>query len=372
MIEILETPTFVVEDFYDVKDNKLFQYFDYEKIPYEVLELSSAEIENRGKVYFPVVVKDFDEDLNLFTLVNPYALKLAHEDKAIIVFIYAGHKNIAQAFEDTLLTQLLHHRLTLHDIRVVTSNKTLSVIAPYVYFSFDEMDAYIEAHSDDALYVDGFCETKREHVFSCNVPADTAHARLFCASIWYHALAEYSYMNYPTQSDKVNAIASPIYHWEKHWSATATLMDMFGQQLPVINEAGSKLDYYNNAYWNFAFMPSFSSAEVTLSKEVFKPILNLQPFVIVGPAGSIGLVKAMGYKTFSDQVNESYDRVTEDEARMQSLFRLVYEMAHFTGTELHDLNLRLRNILKHNQKHFLSSKRFKLLTLLNLLKARDY
>lgn len=145
---------------------------------------------------------------------------------------------------------------------------------------------------------------------------------------------------------------------------------MFGQQLPVVKEPGSELDYYNNAYWNFAVMPSFRSKELSISKEVFKPMLNLQPFVIVGPPHTLTVLKSMGYKTFSDLVNEFYDKIAGNESRMQDLFRLIYEMVHYTGSELDDLNSRLRKILIHNQQHLLSSKRHKLISLLNTLKTR--
>jgi len=119
-------------------------------------------------------------------------------------------------------------------------------------------------------------------------------------------------------------------------------------------------------------MPNFDLAGLSLGREIFLPILNLQPFVIVGPAKSLKLLSSLGYKTFKKQVNESYDNVVDDEERMQSLFRLVYEMSHFTGSELGELNEKLRSTIIHNQKHFLSSKKHKLITLLNLLKIGSY
>ncbi len=370
MLELLEIPTFVVDDLYDAKDIRLFTYLDFEGIPYEVLELSSAEVPHKEGAYYPVIIDDLTPEYNLFKNVNPRAIQMAQEQKLILVFIYAGHENLIFSLAGTLIGQLIDHALTFDNIRIVSEVQSLGPAPSYIYFSFAEIEAYLAAQ--EAEYVDAFCETDREKVFSCNVEHDTAHARLFCASIWYHALVDHSYLNYPAATSTNEVIESSVYKWHKHWSATETLIDMFGQQLPIVETPGYELDFYSNAYWNFNMLPSFSSTALSLDKDVFLPILNLQPFVIVGPAESLKLLRTLGYKTFKKNVNETYDNVIDDEARMQSLFRLVYEMANFSGSELNALNEKLRSTIIHNQAHFLSSKKYKLITLLNLLKMGSY
>jgi len=370
MLELLETPTFVVDDLFDCKNVRLFSYLEFEKIPFEVLELCSAELPYRPGAYYPVIINDLHDDYELFKNVNPRALQMAQDQQLILVFIYAGHKNLIFSLADTLISQLVTYQLGFNNIRIVSEVSPLSAAPSYIYFSFAEIEAYLDAQ--DSVYVDAFCEGDRQKAFTCNVERDTAHARLFCASAWYHALIDHSYMNYPAQTTTSDVIGSSVYKWKKHWSATETLIDMFGQQLPLVNPAGYELDYYNNAYWNFSIMPNFDLTGLALNKSVFLPILNLQPFVVVGPAHSLKLLQSLGYKTFKKQVNESYDSISDDEERMQGLFRLIYEMSHFTGAELSELNEKLRNTIIHNQKHFLSSKKHKLITLLNLLKIASY
>lgn len=366
MLELLKTPTFVVDDLFDCKDIRLFDYLNFENIPFEVLELCSAELPHRQDAYYPIVINDLEKGHELFENINPSALLMAQEQNLILVFLYTGTDNLIFSLADTLLVQLIRHELDFSNIRIVSEVTPLVPSPSQVYFSFNEMEAYLETQEGE--FVDEFCETERTRTFSINVEKDTAHARLFCASIWYHALNEYSYMNYPAATTGSEVIDSPIYKWSKHWSATETLIDMFGQQLPVVDQPGFKLDLYNNAYWNFSAMPSFSEYNLSLSKNIFLPILNLQPFVIVGPPESLSLLRSLGYKTFGEQINESYDGIQDNEARMQGLFRLVYEMSHYTGQELATLNEKLRETIKHNQIHFLSPKKFKLISLLNALR----
>ena len=367
MIELLETPTFVVDSLFDCKSIRLFNYLEFENIPYEVLELCSSELAYRQGAYYPIIINNPEDGYELFNNINPRALSMAQEQNLILVFIYIGHNNLSLLTADTLFEQLISHHIDFSNIRLISDVKPIAVTPSYIYFPFAEMEAYLQAQDEE--FVDAFVEADRDRSFSINVVDDTAHARLFCASIWYHALNEFSYMNYPSATARAEIIESSIYKWHKHWSATETLIDMFGQQLPVIDQPAQKLDFYNNSYWNFSIMPSFSTYNLSLSQNIFLPILNLQPFVIVGPPESLRLLRSLGYKTFKKHVNESYDTTVDNESRMQSLFRLVYEMAHFTGEELAVLNEKLRAVVNHNQAHFLSSKKFKLITLLNSLKS---
>jgi len=184
----------------------------------------------------------------------------------------------------------------------------------------------------------------------------------------YHALNQHNYFSYPGMGDTAKMMQSPIYSWKKHWSSTNTLMDMFGQKLPVVCTEEDELKFYNNAYWNLSVQPTFEWRTLAIGQAVFDPILNMQPFVIIGGPLSLRLLKSLGYKTFSRYVNENYDDDAEDETRMQSLFRMTYEMSFWTPAELAVLSNKLQPILKHNQSHLLSSKKFKLMILLNTLK----
>jgi hypothetical protein len=144
---------------------------------------------------------------------------------------------------------------------------------------------------------------------------------------------------------------------------------MFGQQLPIACKENNKLKHFNNAYWNLNVQPNFQAGGLSLGPQLFEPILNMQPFIIIGSAYSAKLLRSLGYKTFSNDVNENYDAEDNDESRMQTLFRLAYDMCYWTSDELLELSKKLHPIIRHNQQHLLSSKKFRLLTLLHELKT---
>ena len=123
--------------------------------------------------------------------------------------------------------------------------------------------------------------------------------------------------------------------------------------------------FYEDAYWHIVTETHFASWTGFLTEKTFKPILNLQPFVIVGPPGSLLLLKDMGYKTFGNWINEDYDRVVNDEKRMYYVFKLVWQLSQFTHEQHQDLMIKMAPVLKHNQELLLSSKSKKLTNLID-------
>jgi len=367
MIEILETPTFVVDDFFDAKYIKLFDYLDFEAIDFEVLELCSAEIPHRNTLYYPVIVKEINDDTNYINMVNPRALQMAKDEAMVIVFIYEGIIDVISTIRLNLLNQLTQADVPLQLIRFITPIKPAEIIPPFIFYPFAEMDEYIKAKKNDKYY--GINEHPRKKLFSMNITEDTPHARVLGASIWYHALHHNAFFNYPERSTGDSVVRSNTYKWSKKWTETATLMDMFGQQLPSVTHQDNENDQFDQAYWNFVVAPQFPITTLAAIPEMFAPMLNYQPFVNVGPPGTLKMLRSLGYKTFKSYVNEEYDRVVGDEERMYSLFRLIYELAYsFNDKNLMKLNEKIIPILKHNHNHFLAPKRHRLIGLLEHLK----
>lgn len=97
------------------------------------------------------------------------------------------------------------------------------------------------------------------------------------------------------------------------------------------------------------------------TEKIYKPIANRHPFIVVGPAKTLENLRLMGYKTFSDYFDESYDTIEDPLLRMLAIARLCnnisawpknkkenfyYDVIHITE---HNYNL-LKGIYKHPRK----------------------
>ena len=112
-----------------------------------------------------------------------------------------------------------------------------------------------------------------------------------------------------------------------------------------------KKPFFNDAYWNFV-TESFYADYYSLTEKTFKPLVNLQPFIIVGAPGSLETLHKLGYQTFSSVIDESYDYELNHNKRMEKLIALSYRLTDMTDAQHMRIMRKIEPILKHNQEVF--------------------
>jgi hypothetical protein len=91
-----------------------------------------------------------------------------------------------------------------------------------------------------------------------------------------------------------------------------------------------------------------------VTEKILKPIVGLQPFVVVGNPSSLALMRDMGFRTFDFLIDESYDRVADPASRIDLLFQ---EIDRLTDLPIESLRARvdaLSETLIHNFLHLMS------------------
>ena len=104
---------------------------------------------------------------------------------------------------------------------------------------------------------------------------------------------------------------------------------------------------YTNSYLNIVTETVFSSDDRTgsgihLSEKSFKPIWFMQPFVIVGVPGALKSLRDIGYETFSQWIDESYDSIQSAEERVYSL---AASSKKFYNRAIDDINRDMKEML---------------------------
>lgn len=112
--------------------------------------------------------------------------------------------------------------------------------------------------------------------------------------------------------------------------------------------------FFNEAYWNFVTESSFRSSTSFITEKTFKPIANLQPFIIVGDYQSLERLREMGYKTFGTVINENYDQIKDPAKRMQALIDVAVGILNTPHKDLVEMMHKIKPILEHNQQLFLN------------------
>jgi len=105
---------------------------------------------------------------------------------------------------------------------------------------------------------------------------------------------------------------------------------------------------YRQAYFNIVNETHFFSSVRFVSEKIWKPILNGQPFMVVGTPGSLAYVQSLGFKTFAPRIDESYDAIVDDDHRMKSLFLLIGRLGQMSLRQWADLHQELKPIADFN------------------------
>jgi len=92
----------------------------------------------------------------------------------------------------------------------------------------------------------------------------------------------------------------------------------------------------------------WSNNRTFFSEKIFKPIMFLQPFVIIGEPYSLKSLKNIGYKTFNKWIDESYDEIKDNNARLNAAVKSSIDFFTKTDDELIEIISDMSHVLSHN------------------------
>jgi len=300
-------------------------------------------------------------------------------------------KKILWLAKDKRLTILFHipeYSTGLHVIRKSLDNRIETLKIPpsqikfisgikydswYYWPSFEYSQLVNYVHGDETVKSVNLSRRKKKYTFLNRV--DKGHRRYVAINLWKRGLQTDGYFSYsfarfafekgkyelkrggceekPYEFNPVNWELT-YDEWKKFykmgpWTADKLTLEEHNNHWHV------EPQHYNDAYWNFVTETGVTT-HTFLSEKTFKPIANLQPFVIIGSMHSLRLLRELGYKTFGKFIDESYDDIKNSDTRIKSATRQAIKLAQMSHEEHIKLITQLKPILEHNQKHFFSSK----------------
>jgi hypothetical protein len=111
-------------------------------------------------------------------------------------------------------------------------------------------------------------------------------------------------------------------------------------------------DLFLDSCINLVTETSYKNNELFISEKILKPILNYQPFIVFGPVNYLKELKKLGFRTFSEFWDESYDLTKDSRERYFKLSKLLLELNSMNINELNDLYQRTKEICVYNKNHF--------------------
>ena len=357
-----------------------FRFLKYCKIDgiAQHCSLVSDYITGSQSAYYPINLNFFDPNIDYIELMEPYSKQRLTQGDFRLLFYYSEGDNPNPEINDTIDKLCSKHNISKNAIKFVIANYKLKNTDPFVYFPDDEV-YYRYLHVIENKYVKKHNPNQRKKKFTCLIRADKLWRKIYASYIYQMNMTQqgfFSYTGYKYETSHKGL--DDIDLWKEYDDTLQQDILSFEMQLPfycdkltdqehnnhkIINE-----EYFNQAYFNYVVETHFDNDTIFLTEKTFKPILNLQPFVIIGNPGSLALLKDLGYKTFDTVIKEDYDNIINHKDRMSQILKISFDLTNLS----HKHHIRIQQIisqaLQHNQKLFLSPKANRINKLLNELK----
>ena len=101
-----------------------------------------------------------------------------------------------------------------------------------------------------------------------------------------------------------------------------------------------------------------------LSEKIVKPIAGKRPFVLIAPLGSLENVRNIGFKTFSQYWDESYDNIVDPEQRILAVIEIIEWLCSKPIDYIQNLCSKMSDVLEYNcsfyNKHLMDNELEKL------------
>ena len=115
-----------------------------------------------------------------------------------------------------------------------------------------------------------------------------------------------------------------------------------GYSDPTINQAA-----INVAMETTANMPRPFVTAIT-----FKPITNLRPFVVLAPTNTLAFLRDLGFQTFGDFWDESYDIMIRLEDRVAAVLDILKQWSAMSPQQIRQRLEQMRGVLEYNHNHY--------------------
>lgn len=373
------TPQFCVYGVDKEKFKLLPFYYPKSKIRCSGQTLSAREHEIPMFYINGYVIDNIDrpqKDRTILAVYQNELLKCMKNNWAVIVdyhaegdFLYFIHKLEKFIIESTnekfAKNNVVLFTSNLKPYSIVDKNKSLINII-YSPFLFSWNFHFINEKQN----VNDFFDSPKEKKFICLNRLTREHRMVLTYELHKRGLVDSAYYSFFRNVNYVNGLGSELENITHIFRDSTGLSSV--QQFEILNYINTNVknlyvdninphenkaatlltDYINKSYLYVVTETFFYETEVFLTEKIIKPIITGSPFILVGPAHGLAVLKEFGFKTFSGIIDESYDAIINPKKRMKRLVQIIENFCKKSDSELNDFLQKAKPICEYNFQHY--------------------
>jgi hypothetical protein len=131
---------------------------------------------------------------------------------------------------------------------------------------------------------------------------------------------------------------------------TKTLPWVYDKPNPYIDCNPIVKEIHTNSYIHVVAESLFKEDSISFSEKMFKPIIMMQPFIVLGVSHSLTTLKNIGYETFPEIFDESYDIIEDRIERLNAISKEIRRIYLYSDKELKNIMIKVLPKLIHNRE----------------------
>lgn len=334
-------------------------YFKRAHQSYQILSHEHGEFQ---RAWYPIAFGWFDFAIDYIRLIPEETRRLIDSKQLQILFYYHEGDN-PELIKHRLDDLCINHGLPTDCYRFISSNTQAQKLDQCFYFDDHENFFRFINHEQIAANVTK-APPALDHSFTCLVRQPKDWRAIIMTDLWRYGLLEESQWSFNTANQRM------VMNWDRvpfDLSLMPGIQEAYKQfisQTPKFCDDFSEAqhndhtqvnaDLYTRSMCNIVFETHYdadNSGGAFVTEKVWKCIKYGQPFVVVGTAGTLGVLRSAGYRVFDDIMDNSYDGIKDPTQRWLRLKSTLEDIKKRTRDRKRWWNQSCQD-LEHNQKLF--------------------
>lgn len=335
---------------------ELLEYCDQHSVAYKLYTIDNFPVGS----YYIVHLGFFDFGVDYIGLL-PEAVFDAVKNSQLRILFYYHEGDDPHKIKNRLDSLCAAYKLNYNVYKFVSGNTQAADIENFVYFADHEL-LYYNRNKNHTKILKTIGSQMR--TFTCLTRTHQWWRATALADLHRRGLLDNSYWSYnpaitvgntiedcPIEIDTLN-IRDDLMRFMQGGPYTADDLTSDDHN----NHSLTVEEHYRNASCNIVVETLFDadgSGGAFLSEKTFKPIKHGQAFVVAGCAGTLQVLRDLGYRVFDSVIDTSYDLITDNTQRWIALRTVIESIAH---GDLDRFRRACAADVRHNQQLFLSTK----------------
>ena len=345
---------------------RLLMYCEDHAYPYTVSYVTDTI---PAGAWYPIGLAWFDHDLDYFALIPENTLDLVRNRQLTVLFYY--HEGDNPVREKQRLDALCRaHGLDSQCYRFVSGNTAAAALEGFVWFCEHELFYW---HADQSALQDlgplahdrvrpyTFTLLSRVHKWwRATVVAHLRDLGLLDRAQWSYGVESCGDL---AENNPIETVQLPGLDLSQFVAGAPYRCDTLTAEQH--NDHRHQVDsLYTDSYLSVVLETLYDAEQsggAFITEKTFKAVRNGHPFVLFGCVSSLAAVQSLGYRTFSSEIDETYDTVQHNSQRFATTVRALLQV--LAQGNLHQWYQRLGPVIQYNQRLFAASKYSRLETL---------